>query len=285
MKTCEIPHPLFRAAVEAMDSGDVRALERLLNRNRGLTAERLDTPPDGYFKNPYLLWFVADNPIRHESLPPQTADITRVLVSAVQRDAPESFQYQIDYTLGLVTTGRIPRESGVQLEMMDVLIDAGAVPGPGHGALANGNKAAAAHLLERGGKLTLATAVCLRRMDDVHRLVKTAHSSELATALTAAAFYGMPEMLHYLLAAGAEVNARPGSASGFHSHATALHQAVSSGSPESVEVLVMAGADLNLTDQVYRGTPLGWAKLMRDEAADETEGRQYDRIISLLVPH
>ena len=47
---------------------------------------------------------------------------------------------------------------------MDLLIDAGATASSGLGAMAHGNIIEAArHLLERGGELTLTTAICLDR--------------------------------------------------------------------------------------------------------------------------
>jgi peptide-methionine (S)-S-oxide reductase len=48
--------------VEAIDAGDTSSLERVLKANPRLISKRLDSPRDGYFKYPYLLWFVADNP-------------------------------------------------------------------------------------------------------------------------------------------------------------------------------------------------------------------------------
>src|SRR6185295_20203775 len=152
MDNSEITDPLFREAVEAIDNGNISLLKKLLPDHPQLVSTRLDVPTEGYFKHPYLLWFVADNPIRHERLPPNITEITALLIDAVRQNAGESFQHQIDYTLGLVATGRIPKECGVQIELIDLLIDAGASPGKGHGALAHGNPKAAQRLMERGGK-------------------------------------------------------------------------------------------------------------------------------------
>src|SRR5258706_10336882 len=139
MNNSDIKDPLFRKAVEWIDSGNVPALQHLLESNPTLVAKRLETPAEGYFKLPYLLWFVADNPIRHEKLPTNICDITHLIIKSVKQNAEDSLQEQLDYTLGLVATGRIPRESGVQKEWIDLLIDAGATPGNGIGALAHGN--------------------------------------------------------------------------------------------------------------------------------------------------
>ena len=104
------------------------------------------------------------------------------------QQCPDSFQQQIDYTLGLIATGRIPRESGVQNEWIDLLIDNGAQPGNGIGALAHGNLDAARHLIKRGDKLTLATAVGLDMQNDIDRLSNKASKNDLEIALMMALF-------------------------------------------------------------------------------------------------
>jgi peptide-methionine (S)-S-oxide reductase len=167
--------------------------------------------------------------------------------------------------------------------MIDLLIDAGAKPGGGLGALAHGNIAAAERLLERGGELTLTAAVCLERMNDVERLVLSASPDERLVALTAAGFYGKPGMISFLLRMGAEPNGYPENNRGFHSHATPLHQAVSLGSLDSVKLLVEAGARLDAPDKIYDGTPLDWAEYMqREEGYDETARRNFARIEEYL---
>src|ERR1043165_9687176 len=150
MGNFEITDPLFREAVEAIDSGNTGVLRKLLRDHPELVSKRLDKPSEGYFEYPYLLWFVADNPITNERLPANITEVTRILIDAVRQNARESFQNQIDYTLGLVATGRIPKECGVQIEMIDLLIAEGATPGSGNGALAHGNSKAAQRLVERG---------------------------------------------------------------------------------------------------------------------------------------
>ncbi|MGZ3776727.1 MAG: ankyrin repeat domain-containing protein [Mucilaginibacter sp.] len=279
----EISDPLFREAVEAIDSGDIKTLENMLRAYPNLVRDRLDDPDGGYFKNPYLLWFVADNPIRIDKLAGNIVEVTRLLIDTVKREAAGSAQEQLDYALGLVATGRIPRECGVQIPMMDLLIDAGAKPGGGKGALAHGNVAAAEHLIKRGGRLTLATAVGLGRLDDVRRMLSEAPRDEQLTALTVAAFYGNTAMIELLLSMGIDPNGYPGSNSGFHSHATPLHQAVSSNSAEAVKLLAEAGASLDARDKIYDGTPYDWADYMRrDENFDEATRKNFKLIAEYL---
>ena len=283
MKNTDIGDALFLQAVEAINNGDTAELGDLIAMHPYLVKERLCTTEEGYFKDPYLLWFVADNPIRIDKMPANILEITSMLVQAVKREAPDTYSDQITYTLGLAATGRIPRDCGVQIAMMDLLIDAGAPPGGAMGALANGNVEAARHLVKRGGKLTLAAAVCLELADDVNCLGTTASPDEKLTALTAAAFYGKTAMIGLLLAIGTDPNGYPENDSGFHSHATPLHQAVSSGSMDAVKLLVEAGARLDMPDKIYNGTPLGWAAYMQtDNDYDEDRKRKFALIEAYL---
>ncbi|MEP7108293.1 MAG: ankyrin repeat domain-containing protein [Ferruginibacter sp.] len=282
MKNSEITDSLFLEAVESIDSGNTTLLESLLAKNPRLVNGRLSHPGGDYFQHPYLLWFVADNPIRIGKLPPNIMDISRLLIQAVKREASGSAQDQLDYTLGLVATGRIPRECGVQIEMIDMLIDAGAKPGGCLGALAHGNTAAAGYLIEKGGQLTLASAVGLDRMSDVIRLAPSANEDEQLTALTVAGFYGKPRLISFLLGMGVNPNGYPENDHGFHAHATPLHQAIFSGSLDSVKLLVEAGAKLNSRDKVYDGTPLGWAEYMQNEEVDEIAKKKFALIADYL---
>jgi hypothetical protein len=283
MNNAEITHPLFRQAVEAIDAGEADTLAQLLESNPGLVRHRLEIPGEGYFGHPYLLWFIADNPIRVERLPSNIVAITRLIVEAVRKQAGESLQQQLDYTLGLVVTGRIPRDCGVQGELIDLLVDAGAVPGNGTGALAHGNPEAALRLIQRGGPLTLATAVGLGFAEDVERLLPGGDKEERQVAFVMAAFYGRADLSMRLIRADVDLNAFPGNQTGFHAHATALHQAVCSGSLAAVKVLVEAGADRTLKDRIYECTPLDWAEyLLRDEDIGKDGKERLGRIADYL---
>src|SRR4051812_19624739 len=118
MSPPEILDPQFREAVAAIDAGDVEALERLLAAHPRLVLDRIDYG-EGYFRQPYLLWFVAENPVRQGKLPRNIAQVTRAILAAAKRQGVDSLQKQLDYALGLVCSGRIPRECGVQRELID----------------------------------------------------------------------------------------------------------------------------------------------------------------------
>jgi len=278
---------LFRLAVSAIDAGDIPALERLISDNPRLVSERLEAPGawlrdkvgsalNDFFQRPYLLWFVAEDPVRNGSLPPNIADVTRTIIRAAQRAGGINLQEQLDYALRLVSWSWIARQSGVQIALIDVLIDAGAaLEGNPDNALVNSNFDAAKHLVQRGAPLTLSTSLCLERWDDARRLATQATPRQKQFALTLAALKGKAEALRRLLALGVEVN---GVSPDLYSHATALHHAVSSGSLEAVTVLVDGGADLRARDTAYHGTPLGWAEYSSGKPP-------YDEIAAYLREH
>jgi peptide-methionine (S)-S-oxide reductase len=259
----------FCAAVSAIDAGDVVEVERLVTAHPALVRDRLEAPGtwlrdkvgdalDGFFKKPYLLWFVAEDPVRNGRLPANIADITRAVIRAAERAGVDTLQEQLDHALRLVSWSWIARDCQVQIGLVDVLIDAGAAPdGNPDNALVNGNFAAAAHLVARGARLTLATALCLERWDDVRRLGHAASDREKQFGFVLAALKGQAEALTKVIALGVELNAP---STDLYAHATALHHAVHSGSLEAVRVLVEAGAALNAKDAVYGGTPLDWAE-------------------------
>lgn len=282
MINSDINNSLHLRAVEAIDSGNIRELRKILEDHPEIVRERFDSPEEGYFKNPYLLWFIADNPIRHPGLPENIVEITTLIIKYAKKEAPDSFQYQLDYTLELVATGSIPRKCGVQIELIDLLIESGATAGDLLGTVAHGNVEAAEHLLKKGGQLNLAVAICINRQDAIPGLLENANKEDKQLALMASAFYGKPDMLSLLLKNGADASGYIQSSSRFHSHATPLHQAVSSGSLNAVKVLIDAGARLDLKDKIYEGTPEEWARYMRTETENEETRNKYREIENYL---
>ena len=282
----------FRAAVSAIDAGDLATLERLVAANPALVRERLKSSGpwlrdavgraiDGFFKRPYLLWFVAEDPVRNGKLPQNIATIARSIVDAARRESASNLQEQLDYALTLVCWSWIARECGVQIALIDVLLDAGAATdGNPENALVNGNFAAAEHLVDRGASLTLSTALCIGRWDDIDSLMASASKDQKQFAFVLSALNGRAEALRRMIRAGVDIN-RP--SRGLYSHGTPLHHAVCSGSLEAVQVLVEAGADLNAKDTLWRGRPIGWAEHYIGEAKDDKTRKQYPEIADYLL--
>ena len=302
MNTSDTLDTLFREAVFAIDAGDAMSLDRLLDVNPRLVRDRLESPGswlrdkvggalDGFFNAPYLLWFVAEDPVRNGKLPQEIGRVTRTIIENAQRQAVETLQDQIDHALRLVCWSWIARDCGVQIELIDVLLDAGASPDGRNtyegrygthcdAAIYNRNYAAAEHLLKRGASPTLTTALCLQRWHDVEVLVRSATHEEQEAAFVQAAMNGQAEALRRMLTLGmaaTTVSDRN------QSHATAVHHAVWSGNVDAVRALVEAGADLRRRDTIYGGTPLGWA--LHAEQTDAARAEQYREIVSYLREH
>jgi peptide-methionine (S)-S-oxide reductase len=80
MDDSEMLDLLFHDAVSAIDAGDVTSLGLMLAEHPRLLRDRLLSPGawlrdkvdnalDGFFRQPYLLWFVAEDPVRNGKLP------------------------------------------------------------------------------------------------------------------------------------------------------------------------------------------------------------------------
>ncbi|HEY6891426.1 MAG TPA: hypothetical protein VI300_26705 [Solirubrobacter sp.] len=236
---------MFEDAIRAIDAGDLDALRDLPPH---LLRTRLENGRDDYFARPYLLWFVAENPIRNGVLPANIVDVTRVLLEAGAEGR--------DYALELVVSGQVPRECGVQLDLIDVLVDAGADPNCLDSALAHSENGAADRLLERGARETLVAAVCLGRPYDL--AASTPETRQVA--LAGAALHGQADAIRDLVAAGVDVNAF--NPLNWHAHSTALHSAVVSRSSEAVQALIDAGADRTIKDTLFDGTADDWARYL-----------------------
>jgi peptide-methionine (S)-S-oxide reductase len=280
---------LFQQAVALIGAGDVPALERLLSDHPALARERLTAPGpwlrnkvggalDGFFKDPYLLWFVSEDVPVLGRLPKNIADVTRAILRSAQ-GAP-GLQDQLGSTLRLVCWSGVAERCGVQIELIDALLDAGAAPdgGPSN-ALVNGHFVAAEHLVARGAALTLDSAVCLGRWEDARRLSATASESEKQFAFVLAALNGKADAVKWMVKAGADVN-RP--SADLYAHGTPLHHAVCSGSLATVRVLLEAGADPGRRDKAWNGTPLGWAEHYLSERKDADSQKRYGEIADLL---
>ena len=280
----------FREAVLAIDAGDVDTLTRLMVADPALARVRLESPGawlreivgralDGFFRQPYLLWFVAEDPVRTGRLPANIGAVTRAIIDAARREPASNLQEQLDYALTLVSWSWIARQCGVQIDLIDVLLDAGAAAnGNPNNALVNGNVDAARHLVERGASLTLATALCLGLWDEVERLLMTATDHQKQFSFVLSALNGRADALRRMIRAGVDLNAP---SRDLYAHGTPLHHAVSSGRLEAVQLLAEAGADLNATDTAWNGTPLGWAEHYVHEAKPD-DRRQYAEIAAFL---
>jgi hypothetical protein len=254
-----IPHheritdPLFRRAVDLIDGGDSVALRELLREHPALVQQRVQFEGENYFNEPYLLEFVAENPVRNDTLPPNIVEIAETIIAAGA--PPEA----ITSTLTLVCSGRVARECGVQLPLIDLLVANGAIVDEAMlPALAHDEIAAAEALIRHGATVDIVVAAALGRVVEVRRALPSADALSRHRALALAAQHGHAEIIALFLDAGEDPNRY--NPVGCHAHGTPLHHAALGGHLEVVRTLVEHGARCDIRDTLFGGTALGWAE-------------------------
>src|SRR6185295_3426538 len=171
-------------------------------------------------------------------------------------------------TMSLLVSSTPPAQAGVQVPLVEALIDGGAAVEPrGAGAwtsplltaLVFGFTDAAAALVRRGARVeTLPAAAGLGRLDEARALLPSSTPEERHRALALAAQLGQAEVVRLLLDAGEDPSRY--NPKGGHAHATPLHQAALANHDGVVRLLVERGARLDIPDTIYKATPLGWAE-------------------------
>jgi hypothetical protein len=242
----------LRSAVDLLDSGDADGLRHHLKEHPNLTRQHALFEGGNYFQTPTLLEFIAENPIRHGTLPNNIVEIARVIIDAgVERST-------LNETLGLVSTGRVPRECHAQIPLINLLCDHGANPDSAlHAAALHGEHEAVNGLISRGADLDLPVAAALGRLYDFRCLFPTADTHDRHLALALASQFGHAEIVTMLLDAGEDPNRYNPLAS--HSQSTPLHQAAYAGHETVIRLLVERGARLDMKDVLWQGTPADWA--------------------------
>ena len=267
------PVARFEAAVEAVIDGDIPALKKLLAEDPDLVRARstrvthFDPPVHGAM----LLHYLGANGVEgyRQRSPKNAAEVAKVLLEAgADPDALANLYGGKCTTMALLVSSTPPANAGVQVALVDVLVDYGAAVTPkGEGnwvspietPLVFGMHDAAQALVRRGAPVsTLAAAAGLGRLDDVKRMLPSASELDRHRALALAAQSGHAEITGLLIDAGEDPNRY--NPPGTHSHSPPLHQAIAAGHLEVVKLLLEKGARLDLKDTIHHGTPLGWAE-------------------------
>lgn len=246
-----IADPMFREAVRLIDAGDIEGLRGLLLQRPSLVRQRVYFNASDYFGRPGLLQFVAQNPIRQETMP-NAIVIAKTIIDA------GAVKADLDETLNLVATGRVSRENRLQVALIDLLCEHGAEMARLTSVLAHGEFEAAEALLRHGGELALSVASAFDWRAEFERLLPSASDEERHLALAFSAQFGRVVILRKLLEAGEDPNRY--NPLGAHSHSTPLHQAVIHGHAEAVRALLRAGARTDVPDTLFRGKPIDWAE-------------------------
>ena len=266
----------FEEAADAIIAGDVPKLRSLLRSNPELIHERSTR---GHHAP--LLHFISANGVEgyRQITPPNIVEVTKVLLDAGAEVDAESEAYGGgSKALGLVATSAHPRLAGVQIPLIDLLLEHGAaMDGEDvRSALANGCPEAAQALVERGASVDSvveAAAVC--PLDVVKRMAGSATRRDLERALAMAAHYGTYDVLEYLLGLGVDVAAPSGM--------SPLHQAAGRANLEMVKLLIERGAPLEMKNS-YGGTVLDstlWFAYHVSPA--ELASRDYPAVIDALI--
>jgi len=247
-----IKDPIFRRGVDLSDAGDVEGLREHLKKHPGLVHQQVEFEGGNYFRNPSLLEFIAENPVRRGKLPANIVDIATVILDAGV--GPSA----LNETLMLVATGCVPRECGMQIRLIDLLCDRGADPNrAAEVAAVLFEMSAVEALVQRGAQMTLPLAAAVGKIRQARQLLKKADADQRHLALAIASQYGHSEIVQLLLDDGEEPNRF--NPVGCHSHSTPLHQAAGNGHLEVVKLLITHGAKTGVKDILFGQTPAGWA--------------------------
>jgi ankyrin repeat protein len=263
---------LFESAVEAVITGELAALESLLRRHpelaRARSSRRNNFDPPVHRAT--LLHYIAANGVEgfRQKTPPNAVAIARALLEAGAEVDALADMYGGHYTtMSMLVSSSPPAEAGLQVALVNTLVDYGAAVEPNGSAkwgsplmtaLAFSFLDAAQALVTRGARVeNLTAAAGLGRLEDAIRLLPAADAEGRHRALALAAQHGHVEVVRLLLDAGEDPNRY--NLDGNHAHSTPLHQAALAGHEAVVRLLVERGARLDIKDTIYRSTPLGWA--------------------------
>ena len=283
------PVAQFEAAADAIVDGDAAMLKRLLGENPQLARARSTRA-----HRSTLLHYASANGVEdfRQKTPKNIIEITKLLLQAGADVNAESDAYGgRSTTLGLTATSWHPENAGVQLPLLELLIDHGAkIDGPDggsavNGCLHNGRGQAAEFFARHGARLDLEGAAGVGRLDVVTRFFKDdgslkrpATKEQLLDGFAWACEFGRTSVVHFLLERGVEVDTKLR-----HDGQTGLHWAAYGGHADTVKLLLERGAPVDVKDDSYGGTPLGWALYAWGNSTESRgkRGRYYETVALL----
>ena len=280
----------FETAADAIANGELSKLKKLLRQNPKLITQRSTRA-----HRSTLLHYVSANGIEdfRQKTPSNILEITQLLLNSGADVNAESDAYGgRSTTLGLAATSWHPENAGVQIPLIRLLVEHGAViDGPDggsavNGCLHNGRGEAAEFFANHGARLDLEGAAGVGRLDVVKnffrkdgRLKSGTTKKQAAAAFAWACEFGRRNVVEFFLANGFGTNTKLR-----HHGQTGLHWAALSGHSDTVEVLLNNGAPVDVRDPTYNGTPLEWALYgWGNSGKKESQETGYYRAIAMLV--
>lgn len=258
---------VFEAAADAIVEGEIETLSSLLRENPELIRARSSRD-----HHATLLHYAAANGVEgwRQKTPKNIVEIAKLLLNAgAEVDATAEMYGGECTTLGLAATSVHPERAGVQIALMQLLLDRGARmdidDSAGNGqslvkaCLANGRGQAAAFLALRGAPLDLETACGVGAIDAVKghfdsdgELKPDTNEAQLREGFLWACQFGRNRVVEFLLERGINLGWQDGTGQ------TALHHAVIGAQLETVKLLLKHSAPLEVKNS-YGGTVLGQA--------------------------
>ena len=274
----------FEQAVDAIVTGDLATLERLLHQRLDLTRVRSTRRHQAT-----LLHYVSANGIEgyRQKTPVNIVSITDLLLRSGADINAIADVYGGSTTLALVATSVHPERAGVQNALLQLLLDHGATidaadspSGPlVNICLANGRGLAAVFLAAHGAHLDLEGAAGVGRLDFVQScfdesgaLLPNSSKIQMERGFLWACEYDHNHVVEFLLDRGVSLQSQANTGQ------TALHWAVIGGHEDTIKLLLDRGASLEERN-AYGGTALGqafWCSTHGDPTID------YAPIIALL---
>ena len=256
----------FRTAVNLIDNGLVEDLEHFLIANPELTnivgefSKKFfasGTESNQYFSKPKLLWFTAENPVRRGKFNESICDVIDCIIESQRKNSPSTLQFDLDYTLSLLTSGCIANQSILLNKIVRCFVKNGANPNCTESALIHGEQQAVMTLVNHGADINILVAAGIGREDKLNELLPTADILTKRKALACAAANGQPKCCLILLNEGLDPNQY--NPSGFHSHNTPLQLAIWGNSIATVRCLLRSGANPEIRDTMHKSNAVDWA--------------------------
>jgi ankyrin repeat protein len=261
------PVSIFEMAADAVINGDLPALETLLREHPELARARSTR-----VHRATLLHFTGANGFENyrQKTPKNAVEIAKLLLNAGAEVDALADAYGKSTALALVATSIHPLRAGVQIALMEILLEHGADINNSTGgmpiiaaSLRNGRRQAAEFLAGRGARLDFEAAAGAGRIDLVSDLFSNATKAQMEAGFLWACEYGRDDVVDFLL------NTVDLATQG-DTGQTGLHWAVVGGQLETIRMLLKRGAPLEARN-VYGATALGqvlWSAFNREPGID-----------------